>query len=148
MSKTLEELEQEMINAQSAYWTAAQEEAQKQYNGLIGKWLEVDTSSWRFSDDEVKQRRKYYPPKYIKVAKVRHCSEVSSGVYLLYVDAEYYAEILWNSDAYIWKENAENEDFYSNRYRIVDADYVAEQLKKVTIQLIDQTNKIIKKICQ
>ena len=32
MSKTLEELEQEMINAQSAYWTAAQEEAQKQYN--------------------------------------------------------------------------------------------------------------------
>ena len=56
MSKTLEELEQEMINAQSAYWTAAQEEAQKQYNGLIGKWLEVDTSSWQFSDDEVKQR--------------------------------------------------------------------------------------------
>jgi hypothetical protein len=38
------------------------------------------------------------------------------------------------------------EDFYSNRYKVVDAEYVAEELKKVTLKQIELTNKIIKTI--
>ena len=149
MSKTLEELEFEYTKARSAYVKAQEEAANNKYGDLVGKWIEVSMIPWQYYEDgEVyKSYAKDDTPLFVLVEKLVHVTPVSSTVDCVHVVPKYCAEVLPGcGHAFLWKTGSNNEEFYSNRYKVVDAEYVAEELKKVTLKQIELTNKIIKTI--
>lgn len=149
MSKTLEELEFEYTKARSEYLKAQEEAANNKYGSLVGKWLEVSSIPWQYhEDDEVyKEYALDDTPSFVLVEKLVHVTPVSSTVDYIHVIPTYWAEVLPGCGrSFLWKTGKNSEEFYSNRYKVVDADYVAEELKKVTLKQIELTNKIIKTI--
>jgi hypothetical protein len=79
---------------------------------------------------------------YVLVEKLVHVTPVSSLVDYVHVITTYCAEILpGGGHSFLWKTGKCGEEFYSNRYKVVDAEYVAESLKQIEL-----TNKIIKTI--
>ena len=149
MSKTLEELEFEYTTARNAYLKAQEEAANKKYGDLVGKWIEISGIPWHYHEnsEEYKSYAKEDMPLFILVEKLGHVSPMSSTVDSIYVVPKYCAEVLPGcGHAYLWKTGKLGEEVYSNRYKVVDAEYVAEELKKVTLKQIELTNKIIKTI--
>lgn len=149
MSKTLEELEFEYTTARTAYLTAQEEAANKKYGDLVGKWIEISGIPWQYheSEDEYKSYAEDDTPLFVLVEKLVHVTPVSSTVDYVHVIPKYCAEVLPGcGHAFLWKTGNIGEEFYSNRYKVVDAEYVAEELKKVTLKQIELTNKIIKTI--
>lgn len=149
MSKTLEELEFDYTQARSAYLKAQEEAANTKYGDLVGKWIEISSIPWQYheNDDEYKSYAEDDMPLFVLVEKLVHVTPVSSTVDCVHVIPKYCAEVLPGcGHAYLWKTGNIGEEFYSNRYKVVDAEYVAEALKKVTLKQIELTNKIIKTI--
>lgn len=149
MSKTLEELEFEYTKARSAYLKAQEEAANTKYGDLVGKWIEVSSIPWHEDEEVYKEYALDYTPLFVLVEKLVHVTPVSSTVDCVHVIPKYCAEVLPGcGHAFLWKTGNMGEDFYSNRYKVVDAEYVAEELKKVTLKQIELTNKIIKTITE
>lgn len=151
MSKTLEELELDYTQARSAYLKAQEEAANTKYGDLVGKWIEISGIPWQYHENE--EEYKLYAeddmPLFVLVEKLVHVTPVSSTVDYVHVTPKYCAEVLPGcGHAFLWKTGNFGEEFYSNRYKVVDAEYVAEELKKVTLKQIELTNKIIKEITQ
>lgn len=149
MSKTLEELEFEYTSARTAYLRAQEEAANKKYGDLVGKWIEVSGIPWHYheNDEVYKSYAKDDTPSFILVESLVHVTPVSSTVDAIFVVPKYCAEVLPGcGHAYLWKTGDTQEEVYSNRYKVVDAEYVAEAIKKVTLKQIELTNKIIKTI--
>ena len=149
MSKTLEELEFDYTQARSAYLKAQEEAANTKYGDLVGKWIEISSIPWQYheNDDEYKSYAEDDMPLFVLVEKLVHVTPVSSTVDYVHVIPTYCAEVLPGcGHAFLWKTGNIGEEFYSNRYKVVDAEYVAEALKKVTLKQIELTNKIIKTI--
>jgi len=149
MNKTLEELEFEFTAARNAYLKAQEEAATTKYGDLVGKWIEISDIPWQYEEnsDSYKNYAMNSTPMYVLVEKLVHVTPVSSLVDYVHVIPTYCAEILPGcGHSFLWKTGNCGEEFYSNRYKVVDAEYVAEELKKVTIKQIELTNKIIKTI--
>ncbi len=149
MSKTIEELEFEYTKARTAYLTAQEEAATNKYGGLVGKWIEISGIPWQYheNEDEYKSYAEDDTPMFVLVEKLVHVTPVSSTVDYVHVIPTYCAEVLPGCGlSFLWKTGNIGEEFYSNRYKVVDAEYVAEELKKVTLKQIELTNKIIKTI--
>lgn len=149
MSKTLEELEFEYTKARSAYLKAQEDAANTKYGDLVGKWIEVSGIPWHYHEntDEYKSYAEDDAPLFVLVEKLVHVAPVSSTVDCVHVIPKYCAEVLPGcGHSFLWKTGNMGEDFYTNRYKVVDAEYVAEELKKVTLKQIELTNKIIKTI--
>lgn len=149
MSKTLEELEFDYTQARSAYLKAQEEAANTKYGDLVGKWIEISGIPWQYHEntDEYKSYAENDTPLFVLVEKLVHVTPVSSTVDYVHVIPTYCAEV-WPGcgHSFLWKTGKHEEEFYSNRYKVVDAEYVAEELKKVTLKQIELTNKIIKTI--
>ena len=153
MSKTLEELEAEYDKAREAYFNAKEEAAMQKYSGLVGKWVEVSNIPWDLDEEKDEQMYRNYKnddnPSYMLVEKVVHVTPMSSDVDCVHITPSRCAEVLsTDSSGFLWKTYKCQENFYTNRYKVVDANYVAEALKKVTLRQIEATNKIIKEITQ
>ena len=149
MSKTLDELEVEYTKARCAYLKAQEEAANNKYVDRVGKWIEISSIPWQYheNDDEYKSYAEDDVPLFVLVEKLVHVTPVSSTVDCVHVIPKYCAEVLPGcGHAFLWKTGNMGEDFYTNRYKVVDAEYVAEELKKVTLKQIELTNKIIKTI--
>lgn len=154
MSKTLEELEAEYDKARDAYFKAKEEAAMQKYSGLVGKWVEVSSIPWDLDEETDEQMYRNYKnddnPSYMLIEKVVHVTPMSSNVDSVHITPSRCAEILSTtaSSGFLWKTYKGQENFYTNRYKVVDANYVAEALKKVTLKQIEATNKIIREITQ
>ncbi len=153
MSKTLEELEAEYDKARDAYFKAKEEAAMQKYSGLVGKWVEVSSIPWDLDEEKDEQMYQNYKnddaPSYMLIEKVVHVTPMSSDVDSVHITPSRCAEVLSTaSSGFLWKTYKGQENFYTNRYKVVDANYVAEALKKVTLRQIEATNKIIKEITQ
>lgn len=149
MSKTLDELEFDYKQARDAYLKAQEEAANNKYGGLVGKWIETSGIPWQYheTDDVYDMYAKDDAPLFVLVEKLVHVTPVSSTVDCVHVIPKYCAEVLPGcGHSFLWKTGNIGEEFYSNRYKVVDAEYVAEELKKVTLKQIELTNKIIKTI--
>lgn len=149
MSKTLDELEFDYTQARNAYLKAQEEAANNKYGDLVGKWIEISGIPWQCheNDDVYKSYAKDDTPLFVLVEKLVHVTPMSSTVDYVHVIPKYCAEVLPScGHAFLWKTGNVGEEFYSNRYKVVDAEYVAEALKKVTLKQIELTNKIIKTI--
>lgn len=153
MSKTLEELEAEYDKARDAYYKAKEEAATQKYSGLVGKWVEVSSIPWDLDEETDARMYQNYKdddnPSYMLIEKIVHVTPVSSDVDCVHITPSHCAEVLsTDSSGFLWKTYKGQENFYTNRYKVVDANYVAEALKKVTLKQIEATNKIIKEITQ
>ena len=147
MSKTLEELEFDYTQARNAYVKAQEEAANNKYGDLVGKWIEISGIPWQYheNDDEYESYAKDDAPLFVLVEKLVHVTPVSSTVDYVHVIPKYCVEVLpGHGNAFLWKTGKIGEEFYSNRYKVVDVEYVAEEIKKVTLKQIELTNKIIK----
>ena len=153
MSKTLEELEADYEKAREAYFNAKEEAAMQKYSGLVGKWVEVSSIPWNLDEEKDEQIYRRYKnddnQSYMLIEKIVHVTPVSSDVDCVLITPSRCAETLGAvSCGFLCKTYKSQEDFYTNRYKVVDANYVAEALKKVTLKQIETTNKIIKEITQ
>ncbi len=153
MSKTLEELEAEYNKASDAYFKAKKQAAMQKYSDLVGKWIEVSSIPWNLDEDKDEQMYRNSKnddnPSYMLIETVVHVTPVSSDVDCVHITPSCCAEILsTDSSGFLWRTYKCQESFYTNRYKVVDANYVAEALKKVTLKQIEATNKIIKEITQ
>ena len=153
MSKTLEELEAEYNKARDAYLNAKEEAAMQKYSGLVGKWIEVSNIPWDLDEETDEQMYRNYKnndnPSYMLIEKVVHVTPMSSDVDCVHITPSRCAVTLGtDSSGFLWNTYKGQENFYTNRYKVVDANYVAEALKKVTLKQIEDTNKIIKEITQ
>lgn len=153
MSKKLDELEAEYDKARDAYFKAKEEAAMEQYSDLVGKWIEVSSIPWDLDEEQDEQMYRNYQKddclSYMLIEKVVHVTPMSSDVDCVHITPSRCAEVLsTDSSGFLWKTYKCQENFYTNRYKVVDANYVAEALKKVTLRQIEATNKIIKEITQ
>ena len=147
MSKSLDDLEFEYTKARSAYLKAQEEAANNKYGSIVGKWIEVSSMPWHEDEEVYKEYALDYTMLFVLVEKLVHVTPMSSTVDCVHVIPKYCAEVLPGcGHAFLWKTGNMVEEFYSNRYKVVDAEYVAEELKKVTLKQIELTNKIIKTI--
>lgn len=144
--RPLEEIRNDFSRISEELHAAEKAEAMEKYGHLVGKWVYTNERPWN-EDDAT--RDIYYNKNLILVDGIRHVVEVASGIDTVYVTSRYTIEILASIIGGLTTRTAvadRDEHFDSNRFNIVDQDFVLTTLNKSVIDFTDRVVKIQKAV--
>ncbi len=144
--RPLEEIRNDFSRISEELHAAEKAEAMEKYGDLVGKWVYTNERPWN-EDDAA--RDIYYNKNLILVDGIRHVVEVASGIDTIYVTSRYTIEILASIVGGLTTRTAvadRDEHFDSNRFEIVDQDFVLTTLNKTVIGFTDRVVKIQKAV--
>lgn len=144
--RPVEEIRNEFCRISEELHAAEKAEAMEKYGHLVGKWVYTNERPWN-EDDAA--RDIYYNKNLILVDGIQHVVEVASGIDTVYVTSRYTIEILASIIGGLTTRTAvadRDEHFDSNRFKIVDKDFVLTTLNKSVIDFTDRVVKIQKAV--
>ena len=144
--RPVEEIRNEFSRISEELHAAEKAEAMEKYGNLVGKWVYTNERPWN-EDDAA--RDIYYNKNLILVDSIQHVVEVASGIDTIYVTSRYTIEILASIVGGLTTRAAvadRDEHFDSNRFEIVDQDFVLTTLNKTVIDFTDRVVKIQKAV--
>lgn len=144
--RPVEEIRNEFSRISEELHAAEKAEAMEKYGHLVGKWVYTNERPWN-EDDAT--RDIYYNKNLILVDGIQHVVEVASGIDTIYVTSRYTIEMLASIVGGLTTRTAvadRNEHFDSNRFKIVDKDFVLATLNKSVINFTDRVVEIQKAV--
>jgi len=140
--RPVEEIRNEFCRISEELHAAEKAEAMEKYGHLVGKWVYTNERPWN-EDDAA--RDIYYNKNLILVDGIQHVVEVASGIDTIYVSSRYTIEMLASIVGGLTTRTAvadRDEHFDSNRFKIVDKDFVLATLNKSIIKFTDRVVEI------
>lgn len=140
--RPVEEIRNEFCRISEELHAAEKAEAMEKYGDLVGKWVYTNERPWN-EDDAA--RDIYYNKSLILVDGIQHVVEVASGIDTIYVTSRYTIEMLASIVGGLITRTAvadRDEHFDSNRFKIVDKDFVLATLNKSIIHFTDRVVEI------
>lgn len=140
--RPVEEIRNEFCRISEELHAAEKAEAMEKYGDLVGKWVYTNERPWN-EDDAA--RDIYYNKSLILVDGIQHVVEVASGIDTIYVTSRYTIEMLASIVGGLITRTAvadRDEHFDSNRFKIVDKDFVLATLNKSIIKFTDRVVEI------
>lgn len=140
--RPVEEIRNEFSRISEELHAAEKAEAMEKYGHLVGKWVYTNERPWN-EDDAA--RDIYYNKNLILVDGIQHVVEVASGIDTIYVTSRYTIEMLASIVGGLTTRTAvadRDEHFDSNRFKIVDKDFVLATLNKSVIHFTDRVVEI------
>lgn len=144
--RPVEEIRNEFCRISEELHAAEKAEAMAKYGHLVGKWIYTNERPWN-EDDAA--RDIYYNKNHILVDSIQHVVEVASGIDTIYVTSRYTIEILASIVGGLTTRKAvadRDEHFDSNRFEIVDQDFVLAALDKSITNFTDRVAEIKKAV--
>ena len=144
--RPVEEIRNEFCRISEELHAAEKAEAMEKYGHLVGKWVYTNERPWNEDDAS---RDIYYNKSLILVGGIQHVVEVASGIDTIYVTSRYTIELLASIVGGLTTRTAvadRNEHFDSNRFKIVDKDFVLATLNKSIINFTDRVVEIQKAV--
>lgn len=144
--RPVEEIRNEFCRISEELHAAEKAEAMEKYGDLVGKWVYTNERPWN-EDDAA--RDIYYNKSLILVDGIQHVVEVASGIDTIYVTSRYTIEMLASIVGGLITRTAvadRDEHFDSNRFKIVDKDFVLATLNKSIINFTDRVVEIQKAV--
>jgi hypothetical protein len=144
--RPVEEIRNEFCRISEELHAAEKAEAMEKYGDLVGKWVYTNERPWN-EDDAA--RDIYYNKNLILVDGIQHVVEVASGIDTIYVTSRYTIEMLASIVGGLTTRTAvadRDEHFDSNRFKIVDEDFVLTTLNKSVINFTDRVVEIQKAV--
>ena len=144
--RPVKEIRNELCRISEELHAAEKAEAMEKYGDLVGKWVYTNERPW---DEDDAARDIYYNKTLMLVDGIRHVVEVTSGIYTIYVSSRYTIEILASIVGGLItrpQTAARDEHFVSNRFEIVDEDFVLATLDKSITNFTDRVAEIKKAV--
>lgn len=144
--RPVEEIRNEFCRISEELHAAEKAEAMEKYGDLVGKWVYTNERPWNEDDAG---RDIYYNKNLILVDGIQHVVEVASGIDTIYVTSRYTIEMLASIVGGLITRTAvadRDEHFDSNRFKIVDKDFVLATLNKSIINFTDRVVEIQKAV--
>lgn len=144
--RPVEEIRNEFCRISEELHAAEKAEAMEKYGDLVGKWVYTNERPWNEDDAS---RDIYYNKSLILVDGIQHVVEVASGIDTIYVTSRYTIEMLASIVGGLTTRTAvadRGEHFDSNRFKIVDKDFVLATLNKSIINFTDRVVEIQKAV--
>lgn len=144
--RPVEEIRNEFCRISEELHAAEKAEAMEKYGHLVGKWVYTNERPWNEDDAG---RDIYYNKKLMLVDSIRHVVEVESGIDTIYVTSQYTINLLASIVGGITTRTTvadRDEHFDSNRFEIVDENFVLTTLNKSVIKFTDRVVEIQKAV--
>lgn len=144
--RPVKEIRDDLCRISEELHAAEKAEAMEKYGHLVGKWVYANERPWNEDDAACDI---YYNKNLILVDGIRHVVEVVSGIDTVYVTSRYTIEIQASIIGGLTTRTAvadRNEHFETNRFEIVDADFVLKTLDKSITNFTDRVAEIKKAV--